>query len=39
VFAPFHFNESKINLLTNPAMDPIAKTPEFKVCAVAVEKV
>ena len=38
VFAPFHFNESMINQLTNPALDPIGKTPEFKVCAVAVEK-
>ncbi len=38
VFAPFHFNEAKINLLTNPALDPIAKTPEFKVCAIAVER-
>ena len=39
VFVPFHFNESRINLLTNPAMDPIAKTPELKVCAIAVEKI
>ena len=38
VFVPFHFNEAKINLLTNPALDPIAKTPEFKVCAIAVRK-
>jgi assimilatory nitrate reductase catalytic subunit len=27
----------KNNLLTNPALDPIAKIPEFKVCAVKVE--
>jgi len=38
VFVPFHFSEAKINLLTNPALDPIAKTPEFKVCAIAVER-
>jgi predicted molibdopterin-dependent oxidoreductase YjgC len=39
VFVPFHFSENMINLLTNPAMDPIAKTPEFKICAVTVEKI
>ncbi len=38
VFMPFHFVESSVNLLTNPAMDPIAKIPEFKVCAVKLEK-
>jgi len=35
----FHFAESPTNQLTNPALDPIAKIPEFKVCAVKVEKV
>ena len=35
----FHFNEGKANLLTNDALDPIAKIPEFKVCAVRVRKV
>jgi formate dehydrogenase alpha subunit len=38
VFMPFHFTESCANVLTNPAHDPIAKIPEFKVCAVKVEK-
>jgi formate dehydrogenase alpha subunit len=38
VFMPFHFAESSANVLTNPAHDPIAKIPEFKVCAVRVEK-
>jgi len=38
VFMPFHFLESRANILTNPAFDPIAKIPEFKVCAVRVEK-
>jgi len=35
----FHFAESPTNQLTNPALDPVAKIPEFKVCAVRVEKV
>ena len=35
----FHFAESPTNILTNPAVDPIAKIPELKVCAVRVEKV
>ncbi len=34
----FHFAESPTNQLTSPALDPIAKIPEFKVCAVRVEK-
>ena len=34
----FHFAESPTNRLTNPAVDPVAKTPELKVCAVRVEK-
>ena len=38
VFMTFHFAESAVNILTNTALDPIAKTPEFKVCAVRVEK-
>ena len=38
VFASFHFSESPINRLTNDALDPIAKIPELKVCAVRVEK-
>ncbi len=37
VFIPFHFGEAAVNLLTNDALDPIARIPEFKVCAVAVE--
>ena len=36
VFMPFHFEEANVNKLTNPAFDPIAKIPEFKVCAVKV---
>jgi formate dehydrogenase alpha subunit len=38
IFIPFHFVESAANILTNPAFDPIAKIPEFKVCAVKIEK-
>ena len=34
----FHFAESPTNQLTNPALDPVSKIPEFKVCAVKVEK-
>ena len=39
VFIPFHFAESAANVLTNAALDPVAKIPEYKVCAVSVEKV
>jgi len=35
----FHFAEAAANLLTNPALDPVANVPELKVCAVCVEKV
>jgi formate dehydrogenase alpha subunit len=38
IFIPFHFAETAANILTNPACDPVAKIPEFKVCAVKVEK-
>jgi len=38
IFIPFHFKEAAANVLTNPALDPIAKIPEYKVCAVKVEK-
>ena len=37
VFSTFHFPESSANFLTNPALDPVAKIPEYKVCAVKVE--
>ena len=38
IFMTFHFAESSANLLTNHVLDPIAKIPEYKVCAVRVEK-
>jgi formate dehydrogenase alpha subunit len=36
LFIPFHFAEAAANVLTNPALDPLARIPEFKVCAVRV---
>jgi formate dehydrogenase major subunit len=36
IFMNFHFREAAVNLLTNPALDPICKIPEYKVCAVNV---
>ncbi len=39
VFMPFHYAECPANRLTNNALDPIAKIPEFKACAVRVEKI
>jgi formate dehydrogenase major subunit len=38
LFMPFHFAESAANVLTNNALDPIAKIPEYKVCAVRIAK-
>lgn len=34
VFVPFCYYEAAANLLTNPALDPVGKIPEFKYCAV-----
>jgi formate dehydrogenase major subunit len=34
VFVPFCYYEAAINKLTNPALDPFGKIPEFKYCAV-----
>ncbi|MFH8799711.1 molybdopterin-dependent oxidoreductase [Streptomyces sp. NPDC017936] len=40
VFMPFHWpGEGRANTLTNPALDPASRMPEFKVCAVRVEAV
>jgi formate dehydrogenase alpha subunit len=36
VFIPFHFAESAANMLTHRTLDPVAKIPEYKVCAVSV---
>jgi formate dehydrogenase major subunit len=38
VFIPFCFAEAAANLLTNPALDPFGKIPEFKFCAAKVER-
>jgi len=38
VFMSFHFHEAAANLLTNAALDPVAKIPEYKVCAVKAKK-
>jgi formate dehydrogenase alpha subunit len=38
VFIPFHWARAAANRLTNPALDPTAKIPELKVCAVRIEK-
>jgi formate dehydrogenase alpha subunit len=34
----FHYPETRTNLLTHAALDPVAKIPEFKVCAVKIER-
>ena len=39
VFIPFCYVEAAANLLTNPALDPFGKIPEFKFCAARIEKV
>jgi predicted molibdopterin-dependent oxidoreductase YjgC len=36
VFIPFHFREAAANLLTIDAIDPQAKIPEYKACAVRI---
>jgi formate dehydrogenase major subunit len=38
IFIPMHFREAAANVLTNPAIDPWGKIPEFKFCAVKVER-
>jgi len=38
VFIPFHYADSPANKLTNPVLDPKAKIPEFKACAVRITK-
>ena len=38
VFVPFCYAEASANVLTNPALDPMGKIPEFKYCAARVER-
>ena len=35
---PFHFPDGNANLLTNAALDKYARIPEYKVCAIRIEK-
>ena len=37
IFIPFCYAEASANVLTNPALDPVGKIPEFKFCAARVE--
>jgi anaerobic selenocysteine-containing dehydrogenase len=39
LYIPFHFAEAAANRLTNDALDPISRIPEYKVCAAKLEKV
>ena len=39
VFIPFFFAEASANILTNDVIDPRAKIPEYKICAVKIEKI
>ena len=39
VFANFHFTEAPVNFLTVEQSDSVAKCPEYKICAVRIEKV
>jgi len=39
IFIPFCYAEAAANVLTNPALDPFGKIPEFKFCAAKVEAV
>ena len=38
VFIPFHYANAAANVLTNSALDPVAKIPEYKVCAVKLSR-
>jgi formate dehydrogenase major subunit len=39
VFVPFHFREAAANLLTIDEIDPVGKIPEYKFCAVRIERI
>jgi assimilatory nitrate reductase catalytic subunit len=40
IFIPYHWGEElAVNQLTNPALDPTSKIPEFKACAARIEKI
>jgi len=38
VFMPFHFAETNVNQVTQSAFDPISREPNYKQCAVQVER-
>jgi len=38
VFMPFHFSETNVNEVTQSAFDPISREPNYKQCAVRVER-
>jgi formate dehydrogenase major subunit len=38
VFIPFAYYEAAANMMTNAALDPVGKIPEFKYCAVAIQR-
>jgi predicted molibdopterin-dependent oxidoreductase YjgC len=38
-FMSFHYQDVLTNLLTNAALDPLARTPEYKACAIRIEKI
>ena len=38
VFMPFHFVQTNVNQVTQSAFDPISREPNYKQCAVRVEK-
>jgi len=39
IFLPFHYAEAPANRLTIAALDPVAKIPEYKVCAARIDKI
>ena len=39
IYIPFCFSEAAVNMLTNAALDPVGKIPEFKFCASRIERV
>jgi len=39
LFTTFHYYETPVNMLTNPAFDPVSKIPEYKGCAVKIRRI
>lgn len=38
MFVPFCFSEAPGNILTNAALDPVAKNPDYKFCAARIDR-